>query len=215
MALAHLPKPKPHSDLKLTQIHQKNETQFVLSWCGLLPKAAQEAVGHLHYKSTWLAHGQRVVLQDPKVFSAELPSSLQPVLVQGLTLKYLQIQDLAFPCVDLDEIPLCPDCQGPSPWQHNPLAHQPLLPDFTSPTNFPEVHSASSSRSLMKMWNSASPSMDPWGTPLVTRLQLDLIPLITALWAGLFSFKSISLPTNLIHTLSSCLWGGYGRLELY
>lgn len=73
-----------------------------------------------------------------KVFSGELLSNLQPVLVQGLTLKCLQIQDLAFLCVELGDTPLCPDCQGLSPWQHNPLAHQPLLPGFPHLQTFQE-----------------------------------------------------------------------------
>jgi len=39
------------------------------------------------------------------------------------------------------------------------------------------VHSNSSSRSLMKKLNKTGPSTDPWGTPLVTGLQLDFFPL--------------------------------------
>jgi len=43
-----------------------------------------------------------------------------------------------------------------------------------SSANLLRVHSNSSSRSLMKKLNKTGPSTDPWGTPLVTSLQLDM-----------------------------------------
>ena len=46
-------------------------------------------------------------------------------------------------------------------------------PSFVSSANVLRVHSNSSSRSLMKKLNKTGPSTDPWGTPLVTGLQLD------------------------------------------
>ncbi|GAB0181629.1 hypothetical protein GRJ2_000628200 [Grus japonensis] len=55
------------------------------------------------------------------------------------------------------------------------------------------LHSAPSSRSLMKILNRTGPSIDPWTTPLVTGLQLDFVPLITTLWAWPFSRFSIHL----------------------
>ena len=54
-----------------------------------------------------------------------------------------------------------------------------------------EVHSNSSSRSLMNKLNKTGPSTDPWGTPLVTSLQLDSVPLMTTLWVLPFSQFSI------------------------
>lgn len=45
----------------------------------------------------------------------------------------------------------------------------------------------------MKMLNRNGLSMDPWGTPLFTGLQLDFVSLITILWASLFSQFSTDL----------------------
>ena len=64
--------------------------------------------------------------------------------------------------------PISPACHGPPGCQHNPLAYQPLLP-------------------LMKILNRIGPLMDPWGTLLLTGVQLDFVPLITTLWAQPFS----------------------------
>ncbi|KAK4806792.1 hypothetical protein QYF61_005588 [Mycteria americana] len=66
-------------------------------------------------------------------------------------------------------------------------------PTFVSPANLLRVHSAPSSRSLMKMLNRTGPSIDPWATPLVTGIQLDFVPLIATLWAQPFSQFSIHL----------------------
>lgn len=57
-------------------------------------------------------------------------------------------------------------------------------PSFVSPTNLQRVNSTPSSRSLMKMFNQTGASIDPWGPPLVTGLQIDFAPLTTTLWAG-------------------------------
>ena len=46
-------------------------------------------------------------------------------------------------------------------------------PSLVSSADLLRVHSNSSSRSLMKKLNKTGPSTDPWGTPLVTGLQLD------------------------------------------
>ncbi|KAK4807064.1 hypothetical protein QYF61_018405 [Mycteria americana] len=63
-----------------------------------------------------------------------------------------------------------------------------LLPSWASPSKYwclglflPRVPSAPSSRSLMKILNRTGPRTDPWGTLLVTGLQLDFVPLITTL----------------------------------
>jgi len=64
-------------------------------------------------------------------------------------------------------------------------------PCCVSSANFLWIHSDPSSRSLMKTLNRIGPNIDPWGTQLVTGLQLGCIPLITTLWAWLFSHFSI------------------------
>ena len=52
-------------------------------------------------------------------------------------------------------------------------------PSFVSSANLLQVHSIPSSLSLMSKLNKTGPSTDPWGTPLVTSLQLDSAPLMT------------------------------------
>ncbi|KAK4817105.1 hypothetical protein QYF61_027968 [Mycteria americana] len=58
----------------------------------------------------------------------------------------------------------------------------------------------------MKMFNRTEPSIDPWGTRVVTGLQLEFVPLITSLWDLLFSQFSIHL-TYLIQTSFKYLQG--------
>ncbi|PKU42357.1 rna-directed dna polymerase from mobile element jockey- hypothetical protein [Limosa lapponica baueri] len=54
-------------------------------------------------------------------------------------------------------------------------------PSLVSSANLLRIHSVLSSRSLINMLNKTGPSIDPWGTPLVTGLQLDPAPSITTL----------------------------------
>lgn len=63
----------------------------------------------------------------------------------------------------------------------------PTLPSFVSSANLLRVNSIFSSRSLMKMLNKTKPSTFPWGSPLVTGLHLNSVPLNTAMWAVLVS----------------------------
>ena len=56
-----------------------------------------------------------------------------------------------------------------------------VLLSLVSSTNLLRVHLMPSSVSLMKMLKSTSPKTDPWGTPLVTGLYLNIEPLITTL----------------------------------
>ncbi|KAK1197403.1 TENS3 protein, partial [Pygoscelis papua] len=50
---------------------------------------------------------------------------------------------------------------------------------------------------LMKVWNSIGPSISSWGIMLVTCLLVDLVQLITSLWAQPFSQFSIHLTVHL------------------
>jgi len=45
--------------------------------------------------------------------------------------------------------------------------------------------------------SSIGPSVEPWGTPLVTCLPLDFVPLFTTLWSQSFSQFSVHLPDHL------------------
>lgn len=51
---------------------------------------------------------------------------------------------------------------------------------------FKLAYSVPSSKSLMKKFNNIGLSISIWGIPLVTFLQMDLLPLITTLWPQLF-----------------------------
>jgi len=122
--------------------------------------------------------------RTPRSLSTELLSSRsapKPVLVPGVVLP--QVQDPALALVELHQVPLCPTLQ---PVQVSLMAAQPsgvstTPPSLVSPADLLRVHSNSSSRSLMKKLNKTGPSTDPWGTPLVTGLQLDSAPLMTTL----------------------------------
>lgn len=61
--------------------------------------------------------------------------------------------------------PWAPGCTGAD------IPFWPTGPGSLSSTNEP---SAPSPRPSMKMWNSSGPSAEPWGTPLLTGLQLDI-----------------------------------------
>ena len=67
-------------------------------------------------------------------------------------------------------------------------------PSFVSSANLLRVHSVPLSRSLMKMSDSTSPSIDPW---LVTGLQLDFMVLITICYVWQFSQFSVHLAVHL------------------
>jgi len=64
---------------------------------------------------------------------------------------------------------------------------------LVSSANLLRVHSVPPSRSLVKWLNGTGPSIDPWGTPLVTGLLLDFVLLITIVWAQSLSQFSIHL----------------------
>jgi len=54
-----------------------------------------------------------------------------------------------------------------------------LPPSLASSVNLLGVHSNTVARALTKMLNGTGPIIDPWGTPLVSGLQLDFVLLIT------------------------------------
>ena len=164
-----------------------------------LPKAAQDAAGLLYHNNALPAHGQLLVHQDQGLLCRTAFWSLgpQPVLVQGLIPRYPQMQDLAFPCVELDEIPLCPACQGPSPWQHNPLTHQPFLRGFFIIYKLAMGALCPTIQVINEDVEHTGTSTGPWGMPLLTGLQWDLALLIISLWAWPFRQFSIHLTAHL------------------
>lgn len=72
---------------------------------------------------------------------------------------------------------------------------QPPGSSTTSPRFFITYELYRSALCIMSQVISEDVGQCAWGTSLVTGLQLDLLPLITILWAGFFSFKSMSLST--------------------
>lgn len=68
---------------------------------------------------------------------------------------------------------------------------------FSISADLVRVQQVSSSWSLMKLLNSVRPSINPWGTQLMTELQLGWSLLITALWSQQFSHFSIYLAVHL------------------
>ncbi|KAK4827142.1 LOW QUALITY PROTEIN: hypothetical protein QYF61_014736 [Mycteria americana] len=134
-------------------------------------------------KHTLPGHGELLINQHPQVLllrAALNPFSTQPVFVLGIALTH--VQDLALGLVELYGVRIGPTsqaCQGPSGWHLFPPASAPhslvLLADLL------RVHSIPLSMSLTKMLNSAGPNTDPWGTPLITGLHLDIEPLTATL----------------------------------
>ena len=86
------------------------EEKDQLSWPagGALPNAAQEAIGLLCHKDTLLAHVQLLCCYQDSSGPLCLGSS-QPVLVAGVTPP--QVQDMAFPFVEMQEVPPAPFLQ--------------------------------------------------------------------------------------------------------
>ena len=75
------------------------------------------------------------------------------------------------------------------------------LPSFVSPANLLRVH-CPVIQVVNEDLNRTGPSVDPWGTLLVTGLQQDFIPLITTLQGLLLGQFSIHL--NFLHVLFTC-----------
>lgn len=142
-----------------------------------LPNAAQDDVGRLGCK----AQIQLVVHQDPQFLLCKALSiwlASQSALTLGAI--PLLLQDLAFPLVECHKIHLCPIPQ-PVEVPLNGSTRLWSISYLVSPANLLRVQPVPSSRSLMKMLNRIGPSIDPWGTPLVTGLQLGFVQLIPTL----------------------------------
>lgn len=58
----------------------------------------------------------------------------------------------------------------------------------------------------MKMLNRIESSFDPWGTLLITGLQLDFMPLITILWAQSLSQFSVYVAVSAPSLYSSIIF---------
>ena len=74
------------------------------------------------------------------------------------------------------------------------------------------VHSIPPSVSLIEMLKSSGPRMDPWGTPLITGLHLDMEPLTTALWLRpsnqFFTHQKVQTSNLYLSNLEIWMWCG-------
>lgn len=96
-----------------------------------------------------------------------------------------QMQDLAFTFLEFHKDSVDPFLQPVEVPLNGSTASWCIIysSQFQSSENLLRVCSASSSRSLLEVLR----SINSWGISLVTGLQLDLITLITTLWAWQFS----------------------------
>lgn len=116
-----------------------------------------------------------------------LPSWLPPRVHEVIP---LHRQDFAFSLVDLHQIALGPIFQP----GNTSLSHP---SKFCITCEHAECVSIPSSRSLMKILTYIGPSVDPWGTSLVTEFQLDIVLLIRTLWGHPFHQFSATLTVHL------------------
>lgn len=147
-----------------------------------LSHTAQDIIGLLCCKGKLLAyvklaHQDKLGQNENKNFFCQAsfkPIGPQPVLVLGLFLPYGRTWHFSF--VELHRVPL--HMLFLQLFQVLWIAAHPsglanTTPSFLSSAALVKVHSISSSRSLVKKLKSTCPSIDPWGTSLVTVLQLD------------------------------------------
>ncbi|KAF1440525.1 Zinc finger RNA-binding protein, partial [Pygoscelis papua] len=185
---------KKEAALKASQNTNNNSTSARGTQNQLRCELCDDASRLLCCKGTLLAHVQLGVRQDPRVLFCQAAFQLggcQHILVHGVVPRWLQ--NFALPLVELHEIPIGPFLQpvevpldGSTTLWH--ISHS---SQFVSSANLWRVHSAPSSRSLMKVLNRTGPSIDPWCTLLVTSLQLGFILLINTFWAWPFSQFSL------------------------
>ena len=95
--------------------------------------------------------------------------ALQHVLVHGLVPP--QVQDSVILLVDLHEVPVSPFLQR----DKVPLDGSTTLWRVSHFSQFGVINKLAA--------GTLCPIIDPWGTLLITGLQLDFVPLITNLWA--------------------------------
>lgn len=86
--------------------------------------------------------------------------------------------------------PISSACPGPSVWQHNLLVYRQFLKIWNHQH---EGTLCTIIQIINEMLKRIRPSIHPWGTPPLTCLQIDFVPLITTLCARLFYQFSASL----------------------
>lgn len=125
-----------------------------------------------------------------------LDTRTQPVLVLGIII--LQVQDPVFAFVEFQMLPLCPSLQP----LKLPLKGYTALCGIGHSSQvcvisrLAEDTSGPSSKSLMEKLNSTGPCIEPWGTPLLTGIQLDPVAVIKILWDLPLSQVSIHLTVH-------------------
>jgi len=162
------------------------------------------------HKGTLLGHVQLGVHQDPQVISTPISSWLAPAYTgaQGypsprarLCLSFLNFRtSLLAPSSRLVRSLLT---------AAQPAGVSTIPPSFVLSTKLLWTYPAPSATSLTKMLNSTGPRIEPWGTLLVTGLQLDFVPPVTTHRAWQIRHFSPHLTvhfSSLYFTRLSTLW---------
>lgn len=163
--------------------------------------AAQDTVGLGFFccKSALLTHALLGVHQHCQVFLSKAafqltsPQCLQLselLLSRCRTLNFCLLNFMRFLYAPFSGLPNFPSHGGPI------CGTSAMPPHFASPTNSLRVHSSQVHRSIKKILNSASPRTQSCSLEsLVPCLWVNVVQLITNLWAQLFS-QSLNTPHN-------------------
>ena len=144
--------------------------------------AVQDTVGFLGCERTLLGHVELLIHQYPQVLllrAALNPFSAQSVFVVAIA--PTQVQDLALGIVELHETHTGPMLK-PVRMVSLPSSRSTTWPSWVSLANLLRECSIPLSMSPTKMLHSTSPNTDPWGTPFITGLHLDIKLLTATLW---------------------------------
>lgn len=152
----------------------------------MLPNAAQQAVGLLCHKSTLLPHVQLVHQQPQRPFLQScFPADEPPVYPGACSLFLPRCGTLHFSFLNLMRCLLARfSCLSRSTWTATQPCGVAAPPSFVYSANLVRVHSAPPPVSLKKMLSEPGSSINPWSMPLEPCLQLDFLPLVTALWGS-------------------------------
>lgn len=105
-----------------------------------------------------------------------------------------QKQNLAPPLIELKEVSLCPFLHPVKvPLNVWKTLWYTISLCFVPPANLLTACLVPSSRSLVKVWNSVGPSVNYWGTSVVSCPSLNFWPLTTILWTQMIRQFSIHL----------------------
>lgn len=122
--------------------------------------------------SALLFHGQLVVHQEPKVLfcRATFWSVGRWHVLSGVISLLVQEATLPFDELWVSFLSISTACPGSYKLAAHPPSVSPTPSVFTTSAVLLRVYSASSSRSLMKVFNSLGPTLNLWGSPIMACL---------------------------------------------